>query len=71
VRKSHNTFATISAAKAKIALDRQTGMSFDSIQALVSLEESLVQSQAKPLNIFTPGILHIVVQYIAMYCNMD
>jgi hypothetical protein len=41
VRKSHNTFATILAAKAKIALDCQTGTSFDSIQALVSLEESV------------------------------
>jgi hypothetical protein len=41
VGKPHNTFATISAAKAKIALDLQTGTSFDSIQALVSLEESV------------------------------
>jgi hypothetical protein len=41
VRKSHNTFPTILAAKAKIVLDHQTGTSFDSIQALVSLEESV------------------------------
>jgi transcriptional regulator len=41
VRKSRNTFATISAAKAKIALDCQTGTSFDSIQTLVSVEESV------------------------------
>jgi hypothetical protein len=41
VGKPRNTFVTILAAKAKIALDHQTGMSFDSIQALVSLEESV------------------------------
>jgi hypothetical protein len=35
-----NTFATLLAAKAKIA-DNQKGTSFDSIQALVSLDESI------------------------------
>jgi hypothetical protein len=37
-----NTFVTILAAKAKIALDNWTGTSFDSIQVLVSLEESVM-----------------------------
>jgi hypothetical protein len=38
VRKSRNTFATFSAAKAKIALSHQTGTSFDSIQDLSALK---------------------------------
>jgi hypothetical protein len=40
-KKSFKTFATISAAKAQIELDCQTGTSFDYIQALVSLEGSV------------------------------
>jgi hypothetical protein len=40
-KKSFKTFVTILAAKAQIVLDCQTGTSFDSIQALVSLEGSV------------------------------
>jgi hypothetical protein len=36
-----DTFTMLLAAKAKIAQDKATGTSFDSIQALVSLEESV------------------------------
>jgi hypothetical protein len=41
VLDSCNTFTTLLAAKAKIPQDKTTGTSFDSIQALVSLEESI------------------------------
>jgi hypothetical protein len=42
VLDSSNMFTTLLAAKAKIAQDKTTGTSFDSIQALVSLEESVI-----------------------------